>query len=310
MPLRAHARQGRAVAAGHRPRRHRDADGGRAAIDGAPSSRRAARWGARRSSSACGNGRPRAAAPSSTSSSGWVRRATGRANASPWTRGCRKAVRESLRPALQRKADLQGQAAGQLGPQAADRDFRSGSRAGRDQGPPLAPALSARRQDLQRRGPVDLHRRRHHAAGDDAGRHRGGGASRRRALQARWSARTCILPLVGRQIPIIADEYSDPEKGSGAVKITPAHDFNDFEVGKRHNLPQINIFEHRGQDRAKINAVRAAKPSDLERDAAAMRGPGSFRSAQAHRRRLEEMGLVEKIEPHAMPCRMATARTW
>jgi valyl-tRNA synthetase len=51
-----------------------------------------------------------------------------------------------------------------------------------------------------------------------------------------------ILPLVGRKIPIIADEYSDPEKGSGAVKITPAHDFNDFEVGKRHKLAQINIF--------------------------------------------------------------------
>jgi len=51
-----------------------------------------------------------------------------------------------------------------------------------------------------------------------------------------------ILPLVGRRIPIVADEYSDPEKGSGAVKITPAHDFNDFEVGKRHNLPQINIL--------------------------------------------------------------------
>ncbi|HEY4403927.1 MAG TPA: class I tRNA ligase family protein, partial [Xanthobacteraceae bacterium] len=51
-----------------------------------------------------------------------------------------------------------------------------------------------------------------------------------------------ILPLVGRRIPIIADEYSDPEKGSGAVKITPAHDFNDFEVGKRHGLPQINVL--------------------------------------------------------------------
>ena len=51
------------------------------------------------------------------------------------------------------------------------------------------------------------------------------------------------LPLTGRLIPIIADEYSDPEKGSGAVKITPAHDFNDFEVGKRHNLPMINIFD-------------------------------------------------------------------
>src|SRR5918997_1693613 len=54
--------------------------------------------------------------------------------------------------------------------------------------------------------------------------------------------RNAILPLVGRRIPIIADEYSDPEKGTGAVKITPAHDFNDFEVGRRHRLPLINIF--------------------------------------------------------------------
>src|SRR5271169_5086931 len=52
-----------------------------------------------------------------------------------------------------------------------------------------------------------------------------------------------ILPLVGRRIPIIGDEYADPEKGTGAVKITPAHDFNDFEVGKRHNLRLINIFD-------------------------------------------------------------------
>ena len=52
-----------------------------------------------------------------------------------------------------------------------------------------------------------------------------------------------ILPLVGRQIPIVGDEYADPEKGSGAVKITPAHDFNDFEVGKRHGLPQVNVFD-------------------------------------------------------------------
>jgi valyl-tRNA synthetase len=63
---------------------------------------------------------------------------------------------------------------------------------------------------------------------------------------ARYSAligKTCVLPLVGREIPIVADDYSDPEKGSGAVKITPAHDFNDFEVGRRHNLPNINIFD-------------------------------------------------------------------
>ena len=54
-------------------------------------------------------------------------------------------------------------------------------------------------------------------------------------------------------IPIIADEYSDPEKGSGAVKITPAHDFNDFEVGKRHDLPQINIFTVEGKLALKNN---------------------------------------------------------
>ena len=54
------------------------------------------------------------------------------------------------------------------------------------------------------------------------------------------------LPLTDRQIPIIADEYADPEKGTGAVKITPAHDFNDFEVGRRHNLPLINILNKDG----------------------------------------------------------------
>ncbi|MBL8574093.1 MAG: valine--tRNA ligase [Hyphomicrobiaceae bacterium] len=70
-----------------------------------------------------------------------------------------------------------------------------------------------------------------------------------------------ILPIVGRRIPIVADEYADPELGSGAVKITPAHDFNDFEVGQRHHLKPINIFtpsahinasapkEYRGLDR-------------------------------------------------------------
>ncbi len=52
-----------------------------------------------------------------------------------------------------------------------------------------------------------------------------------------------VLPITNRLIPIVADDYADPEHGSGAVKITPAHDFNDFEVGKRHNLPMINVFD-------------------------------------------------------------------
>src|ERR1700758_1411615 len=55
------------------------------------------------------------------------------------------------------------------------------------------------------------------------------------------------LPLVGRRIPIIADEYSDPEKGTGAVKITPAHDFNDFTVGQRHGLPMPSILDRQAR---------------------------------------------------------------
>ena len=58
----------------------------------------------------------------------------------------------------------------------------------------------------------------------------------------RLIGKNAILPIVNRPIPIVGDEHADPEKGTGAVKITPAHDFNDFEVGKRHNLPLINIL--------------------------------------------------------------------
>ncbi len=59
--------------------------------------------------------------------------------------------------------------------------------------------------------------------------------------------KSVVLPITGRMIPIIADEHSDPEKGSGAVKITPAHDFNDFEVGQRHNLQMISILDEHAQ---------------------------------------------------------------
>ena len=67
--------------------------------------------------------------------------------------------------------------------------------------------------------------------------------------------KTAILPLVGRRIPIIADDYADPEKGTGAVKITPAHDFNDFEVGKRHDLPLVNVLDVEGKLDLKDNAA-------------------------------------------------------
>ncbi|RYE07797.1 MAG: valine--tRNA ligase [Hyphomicrobiales bacterium] len=70
-----------------------------------------------------------------------------------------------------------------------------------------------------------------------------------------------ILPLVGRRIPIVADDYADPELGSGAVKITPAHDFNDFEVGQRHHLKPINIFT----PSATINAMAPKEYRGLDR---------------------------------------------
>jgi valyl-tRNA synthetase len=86
--------------------------------------------------------------------------------------------------------------------------------------------------------------------------------------------RKVVLPLVNQEIRIIADEYSDPEKGTGAVKITPAHDFNDFEVGKRHDLPAINILD----DHARI--LRAGEQLPHERRALDQRseGPGGVKT--------------------------------
>jgi valyl-tRNA synthetase len=114
-----------------------------------------------------------------------------------------------------------------------------------------------------------------------------------------------ILPLVGRRIPIVGDEISDPEKGSGAVKITPAHDFGDFEVGKRHNLPQINIFSAEAKLQLKDNAdFVGGVPKSADLDATlAMHGTDRFAARKAIVARLEEMGLVDKIEPntHVVP---------
>jgi valyl-tRNA synthetase len=93
-----------------------------------------------------------------------------------------------------------------------------------------------------------------------------------------------ILPLVGRRIPIVADEYSDPEKGSGAVKITPAHDFNDFEVGGRHGLEAISIFDKF----ARLN----------DKAPATYRGLDRFDARKKIVADMEALGLVEKVEPH------------
>ncbi len=97
---------------------------------------------------------------------------------------------------------------------------------------------------------------------------------------------TVELPLTGRQIPVIADEYVDPEFGSGCVKITPAHDFNDYEVGLRHDLPIINIFS----TNAEINDNAPEPYRNLDRFDARKRVVAD----------LEAAGLVEKIEDHSM----------
>src|SRR5215813_7999295 len=117
--------------------------------------------------------------------------------------------------------------------------------------------------------------------------------------------RTAILPLVGRRIPIIGDDYADPEKGTGAVKVTPAHDFNDFEVGKRHHLPQISILDVEAQLALSDNAdFLAGVPASPELDATlALHGLDRFVARKRIVERLEAAGLIDKIEPqtHMVP---------
>ncbi len=98
--------------------------------------------------------------------------------------------------------------------------------------------------------------------------------------------KTVTLPLVGREIPIIADDYVDLEFGTGCVKITPAHDFNDYAVGQRHNLPQINVFTID----AKINDNAPEQYRGLDR----------YEARDQIVRDLKELELVEKIDDHKL----------
>ena len=129
--------------------------------------------------------------------------------------------------------------------------------------------------------------------------------------------RFAILPLVGRRLEIVADSYADPEQGSGAVKITPAHDFNDFDVGRRHGLDLVNIFDangsivssessdftfgHRAPDERGVRhadqdgVVGPATVSDIPEE---YRGLDRFAARQRIVTDLESQGLIERIEPH------------
>ncbi len=110
-----------------------------------------------------------------------------------------------------------------------------------------------------------------------------------------------ILPIVNRRIPILGDEHADMEKGTGCVKITPAHDFNDYEVGKRHQLTMINIMDFDGNIRTEAEVfdtngeVTDACSSEIP---AAYRGMERFAARKAIVKEFEELGLLEEIKPH------------
>ena len=114
--------------------------------------------------------------------------------------------------------------------------------------------------------------------------------------------RHAILPLVGRRIPIVADSYSDPEKGTGAVKITPAHDFNDFDVGRRHHLPMINVFDQEARLALRDNEafLAGSNLSDRERNEV-LELDGLDRVAARARivSLMDARGLLDKTEPHS-----------
>jgi valyl-tRNA synthetase len=108
-----------------------------------------------------------------------------------------------------------------------------------------------------------------------------------------------VLPLVGRRIPIIADEHADMEKGTGCVKITPAHDFNDYEVGKRHSLPMINVLTINADIRESAEIFNTnGEASDVYSDAlpAEYQGLERFAARKAIVAKFDELGLLEGIE--------------
>jgi valyl-tRNA synthetase len=112
--------------------------------------------------------------------------------------------------------------------------------------------------------------------------------------------RRAVLPLVGRLIPIVADEYADPEKGTGAVKITPAHDFNDFAVGQRHGLPMPSVLDRQARVSlaeiadALVAVEGVADPAFVR----SLEGQDRFAARKAIVAELERLGLLEKVEPH------------
>jgi valyl-tRNA synthetase len=110
--------------------------------------------------------------------------------------------------------------------------------------------------------------------------------------------RYAVVPLVGRRIPIVADTYSDPEKGTGAVKITPAHDFNDFEVGRRHGLPMPSVLDREG--RVTLDELDLGPDAAFVRSLAGQDRADARKAIVAELERLELLGQVEQ-HTHQVP---------
>lgn len=109
------------------------------------------------------------------------------------------------------------------------------------------------------------------------------------------------LPLVGRRIPIVGDEHADMEKGTGCVKITPAHDFNDYEVGKRHKLPMINILTFNAdiRDEAEVFNTNGEPSDDYSTELPQeFIGLERFEARKAIVAKLDELGLLDEIKDH------------
>ncbi|MBS9781711.1 MAG: valine--tRNA ligase [Gammaproteobacteria bacterium] len=109
------------------------------------------------------------------------------------------------------------------------------------------------------------------------------------------------LPIVGRRIPIVGDEHADMEKGTGCVKITPAHDFNDYEVGKRHNLPMINVLTFDADIREKAQVFDSkGEESDVYSDEipASYRGVERFAARKQLVAEMDSLGLLDEIKDH------------
>ena len=114
--------------------------------------------------------------------------------------------------------------------------------------------------------------------------------------------KTILLPITHREIPIITDDYVDPEFGTGCVKITPAHDFNDYEVGKRHNLPLINVLDLDAKIVSEFTVLtfEGYASTHGEKAPEAYAGLDRFEARKKIVSELESLGLLEKIAPHTL----------